>query len=71
MKLFTFTLIALFLTLCLISMINGSQINSLNSNNGIIKRDDSSTKLFRLIKRCRGCGSGRSANRPSPGHSGA
>lgn len=44
MKLSTFTFIALFLALCLISMANSSQINSLNSNNGITKRDDSSRK---------------------------
>jgi hypothetical protein len=44
MKLSTFTFITLFLALCLISMANGSPINSLNSNNEIIKRDDSSRK---------------------------
>ncbi|CAB4407758.1 unnamed protein product [Rhizophagus irregularis] len=65
MKLSTFTFIALFLSLCLISMVNSSQINSLNSNNEIIKRNDSSRKL---VKRCRrGCGGGRSANKPGGG----
>ncbi|CAG8468667.1 9502_t:CDS:2 [Rhizophagus irregularis] len=58
MKLSTFTFIALFLSLCLISMVNSSQINSLNSNNEIIKRNDSSRK---------GCGGGRTANKPGGG----